>query len=80
MFGWFESWLHGGFKLFQHLHAYLLDQGFPDLIWHPGWRALGLLYLLPLSGEYVNFLCSSFSQLDISMAPICGLEPKLRPF
>ena len=48
---------HICFGFFQILHAHFLDTGFPDLGWHPCRCALGFLYLLSLSGEYMHFFC-----------------------
>jgi hypothetical protein len=79
MFIWFRirAASDGALDLFQRLHAYLLDNGLPDLIRHPCRSALRLLYLLPLTSEYVNFLCSPFSQPDIGIASVRSLESSL---
>ena len=61
-------------NFFQLLDAYFLDIGLPDLCRHPGRSVLGLLYLLPLSGEYVYFLCSPLPQSDVLNAYVSRFQ------
>ena len=64
-------------NLFQLLHTHFLDYRLPDLVRHPCWCALRLLYLFALSGKYMHFLGSPLSQLDICMTPIRCLKSRL---
>jgi hypothetical protein len=53
-------------KLFQLLRSYLLDHGLPDLVLHPGRRALGLLST-----------CNRSPQLDVRVAPVGRVQGRL---
>ncbi len=56
--------------LLQLLDSYFLDLGLPDLIRHPCRRICRLIYLHTLSLEYMNLLCASLSEPDISNASV----------
>ena len=58
----------------QYLLSCLLDIGLPDLGEHPGWCALGIFYLFSLSGKYMHLFGSSFTYIDIRIAPVRGFE------
>lgn len=58
-------WRSNAPDLHQLLRAYFLDLGLPDLVWHPGWGALGLIHLDPLALEVVYLLGASLQEPDI---------------
>ena len=56
-------------NLFQRLDTHFLDHGLPDLVRHPGRRALGLVRLHSLACEYVQLLRASLAKFDVRVAP-----------
>jgi len=46
----------------------------PYFVSHPGWRALGLVYLNPLASEYMHLLRAQFPDSDVFVAPFGGLK------
>ena len=64
-------------KLFQRLRAHLLDHGLPDLVRHPGRRALGLVHLHSLACEYVQLLRAPLAEFDVRVAPVGRLQGRL---
>ena len=63
--------------LFQLLDTYLPDLRLPDLVFHLGRRALGLVHLHPLACKYVQLLRSPLPELDVRVAPVGRLQGRL---
>ena len=59
------------------IDTHFFDLRLPDLISHPSRRALGLVYLHPLAGEYMHLFRAPLPEPDVSVATVGCLKGRL---
>lgn len=64
-------------QFYQLLDADLLCPGLPDLVWHPGRGALGLVHLHSLALEEMHLLGASLAEFDVRVAPVGRFQGRL---